>query len=182
MSPKNSNQTTVVIRAARAEDMNQITAIYGHYVENAMATYEEVPPSLEEMERRRSEVTGKGFPYLVAESAGEILGYGYASTFRTRSGYRFTVEDSVYASPNAVGKGIGKKLLGALIDSCTALGFRQMIAVIGEPSNQASINLHAKQGFKQVGILPAVGFKFGRFVDTVLMMRPLGEGNTSAPE
>jgi len=177
-----TKDSPITVRAAIASDIKAITAIYGHYVENAMATYEEESPNAEEMQRRWLDVTGNGFPYLVAESDGEILGYGYASTFRVRSGYRYTVEDSIYASPHAIGKGIGKKLLSSLIDSCTELGFRQMIAVIGEPSNEASINLHAKQGFVQAGVLPAVGFKFGRFVDTVLMMRPLGEGANTAPE
>ncbi|MCW9034089.1 MAG: GNAT family N-acetyltransferase [Rhodospirillales bacterium] len=177
-----TNENTTNIRAAKKEDLGAICEIYAHYVDTTTATYEEVAPDSAEMTKRWQNTIKGNHPYLVAELEGNIIGYGYAGTYRSRSGYRHTVEDSVYLSPEATGKGIGKLLLNALIDECTERGFRQMIAVIGEPNNHASIKLHVKAGFEQVGLLPAVGFKFGRWVDTVLLMRPLGDANKSLPK
>lgn len=177
-----TNKNNITIRAATAADLDSVCEIYAYYVEHTTATYEEVAPDTNEITKRWQNTIKGNHPYLVAELNGEIVGYGYAGTFRARSGYRHTVEDSVYLSAKATGMGIGRKLLDGLIEQCTANGFRQMIAVIGEPSNHASIKLHTNAGFEQVGILPAVGLKFGRWVDTVLMMRPLGDGRANLPK
>lgn len=147
-----------------------------------MASFEEEPPSLEEMRRRHAEVAGSGLPYLVAEEAGgTILGYGYCSLYRTRSAYRYTLEDSIYIRHGLQGKGTGKALLRQLIQACEALNYRQMVAVIGDSANAASIGLHASLGFLRIGILRSTGFKFGRWVDSMLMQRPLGKGDGTPP-
>lgn len=170
------------LRPAAAPDLPAIHAIYSHHVLHGMASFEEEPPSLEEMRRRHAEVTGAGLPYLVAEEAGgTIRGYGYCSLYRTRSAYRYTLEDSVYIRHGMQGKGTGKALLGELIRACEALNYRQMVAVIGDSANAASIGLHASLGFLRVGILRSTGFKFGRWVDSMLMQRPLGKGDGTTP-
>lgn len=170
------------LRPAAAPDLPAIHAIYAHHVLHGLASFEEVPPSLEEMGRRHAEVVGMGLPYLVAgEAGGTILGYGYCSLYRTRSAYRYTLEDSIYVRHGVQGKGIGKALLAELIRTCEALNYRQMVAVIGDSANAASIGLHASQGFLRVGILRSTGFKFGRWVDSMLMQRPLGGGDMSPP-
>jgi phosphinothricin acetyltransferase len=133
------------------------------------------------MRRRYREVTRRGLPYLVATSGGAILGYAYASPYRTRSAYRFSLEDSVYVVPDQIGHGIGRLLLGRLIEECTALGYRQMVAVIGDSAHLPSIRVHERLGFRHGGTLRSVGFKFGRWVDSVLMQRPLGEGDATMP-
>lgn len=170
------------LRLAAAPDLPAIHAIYSHHVLHGMASFEEEPPSLEEMRRRHTEVAGAGLPYLVAEEAGgTIFGYGYCSLYRTRSAYRYTLEDSIYIRHGLQGKGTGKALLGELIRTCEALNYRQMVAVIGDSANAASIGLHASQGFLRVGILRSTGFKFGRWVDSMLMQRPLGKGDGTPP-
>jgi phosphinothricin acetyltransferase len=151
-------------------------------VATGAATFELVRPTVEEMARRHAEITEAGYPFfVVASPAQEVVGYAYASAYRARPAYRFTVEDSIYLSPAAAGRGLGGRLLAALIDACTARGDRQMIAVIGGADNAASIAVHARAGFVEAGRLSAVGRKFERWVDTVLMQRPLGEGATSPP-
>lgn len=170
------------LRPAAAPDLPAIHAIYSHHVLHGMASFEEEPPSLEEMRRRHAEVTGAGLPYLVAEEAGgTILGYGYCSLYRTRSAYRYTLEDSIYIRHGLQGKGTGKALLGELVRTCESLNYRQMVAVIGDSANAASIGLHASLGFLRVGILRSTGFKFGRWVDSMLMQRPLGSGDGTKP-
>ncbi len=162
--------------------MATIQAIYAHHVDHGLASFEEIPPDLAEISRRRDVARDHDLPYLVAERDGVVRGFAYASPFRNRPAYRYTIEDSVYVAPDALGTGIGSALLSVLIERCTKRGFRQMVAVIGDSANQASIELHAKHGFLQSGLMPAVGFKFGRWVDSVRMQRPLGAGDTTLPE
>lgn len=172
----------VSVRDAAAEDLASIQAIYAHHVNHGLASFEEVPPDIAEISRRRDVARGHDLPYLVAEKDGVVQGFAYASLFRGRPAYRFTVEDSVYIAPDALGTGTGSALLSVLIERCSERGFRQMVAVIGDSANQASIGLHAKHGFVQTGSMPAVGFKFGRWVDSVSMQRSLGPGDTTLPE
>jgi phosphinothricin acetyltransferase len=170
------------VRAAIAEDMLAVTRIYGHFVETSTATFEEVAPSVDEMRRRLADARARGLPYVVATAAdGTVVGFSYASPFRTRSAYRFTVEDSVYVAPAAQRGGVGRALMSELVAQCAALGYRQMVAVIGGNANAASIALHIRCGFRQVGLMPAVGYKFGRWVDSVRMQRALGDGDRSPP-
>ena len=169
------------IRPSRDDDLPAITAIYRHHVLNGVASFEEVPPDQHEIARRRGEIVARGLPYLVAERAGRVIGYCYAGPFRTRSAYRFTVEDSVYIDVGEVGRGIGRALVKQAIERCTELGYRQMVAVIGGRETIASIRLHEALGFTHLGVLPAVGFKFGRWIDSVLMQRALGPGSESPP-
>jgi len=147
---------------------------------HGLASFEEEPPTVEELERRYRDVTGRGLPYLVAESSG-VVGYGYCSPYRARSAYRYALEDSVYVRHDLSGRGIGKRLLEELVRRCEGLGYRQIIAVIGDSANAASIGVHAACGFLRVGTLRSVGFKFGRWVDSVYMQRPLGPGDASRP-
>jgi len=171
----------MLVRPATARDIPAIHAIYAHHVLHGLASFEEVPPAVEEMRRRFDEVTAQGLPYLAAELGGEVLGYGYCSLYRTRSGYRHTLEDSVYVRQGSEGKGIGKAVLAELIARCTALKYRQLVAVIGDSGNAASIGLHASLGFVRAGNLRSVGFKLGRWVDSVLMQLPLGAGDGARP-
>ena len=169
------------MRASGEADLSAVVAIYAHHVLNGLASFETEPPDEREMRRRRDDVLARGLPYLVAERDGAVVGYGYAAPFRTRPAYRYTVEDSVYVHRDHVAHGIGRALLDALIAACERAGLRQMIAVIGDSANVASIALHERCGFTRAGLLAASGFKFGRWVDTVLMQRALGEGDRSAP-
>jgi L-amino acid N-acyltransferase YncA len=171
----------MIVRPAAAQDLPAIQSIYAHHVLHGLASFEEEPPPLEEMRRRFEEVTGKGLPYLAAEDAGQVLGYGYCALYRTRSAYRYTLEDSVYVRDGLQGKGIGKALLNELIERCAALNYRQIIAVIGDSANFASIALHASLGFVRAGNLRSTGYKFGRWVDSVLMQLPLGPGDGAKP-
>lgn len=163
----------VTVRDSNDGDVARIQAIYAHYVLHGLASFEEVPPSIEEMTTRRAGVLEKGFPYIVAELDGEVVGYAYVSLYRPRSAYRFTVENSVYVRHDAVARGIGRALLAELIARCERTEIHQIVAVIGDSANYASIGLHAACGFKQVGLLPEVGYKFGRWVDSVLMQRAM---------
>lgn len=169
------------VRAATERDMAAVQAIYAHHVLHGLASFEEEPPSLDEMKARREAVLARGLPYLVAESNGEILGYSYASSFRPRPGYRYTIEDSVYVRDGAHGRGIGAALLRELIPLCEAGPARQLLAIIGDSGNAASIALHRRFGFEMIGTLRSVGFKLGRWVDTVYMQRALGQGDTTLP-
>jgi L-amino acid N-acyltransferase YncA len=171
----------VTVRDARADDMAAVHAIYAHHVLHGLATFEEVPPSVDELIARRAAVIGAGLPYLVAERAGAVVGYSYASAYRPRPAYRHSIEDSVYVADGLAGRGIGAALLAALIARCEAGPWRQMIAIIGDTGNAASIALHRRYGFAPVGTLRAVGFKLGRWVDTVLMQRALGPGAAAPP-
>ena len=170
-----------VVRPAALDDFGAIHDIYRHHVLHGLASFEEQPPERAELERRHAEVCARGLPYLVAQRGERVVGYAYASPFRTRTAYRFTVEDSIYLAPDAVGQGIGRRLLTEVIEQSTALGLRQMIAVIGDSGNAASIALHRALGFDGVLVLRSVGFKLGRWVDSVLMQRPLGSGATAPP-
>ena len=161
--------------------MDAIQAVYAHHVLHGLASFEETAPDVAEMARRRAEVVGRGLPHLVAMGGGRVLGYACAGPWRTRPAYRFTLEDSVYVAPDAVGRGVGGLLLATLLRDCEAWGGRQMVAVIGDSGNTASIRLHARAGFREAGTLRAVGFKLGRWVDTVLMQRPLGPGAEALP-
>lgn len=161
--------------------MPAITTIYGHHVRHGFASFETDPPALEDMLHRRTDVTGKGLPYLVAERERAILGYAYAGIYRPRAAYRDTVENSIYLRPDTVGQGIGRLLLPALVAECEARDLRQMVAVIGDSANIASIRLHEACGFRMVGVLEAVGYKLGRWLDSVLMQRRLGQGPSAPP-
>ena len=169
------------VRDAAPGDMAAIQSIYAHHVLHGLATFEETPPPVEEMARRHADITGRGLPYLVAELDGAPAGYAYCALYRTRSAYRFTLEDSVYVRHDLAGRGLGSALLAELVRRAEALGYRQLVAVIGDSAHRASIALHARHGFLPVGTLRSTGFKFGRWVDSVLMQRPLGEGDATRP-
>ncbi|SON55732.1 N-acyltransferase YncA [Hartmannibacter diazotrophicus] len=156
--------------------------IYAHHVLHGLASFEEVPPTLGDMVSRRTSVLAAGLPYLVAEMDGAVVGYAYAGPYRPRPAYRYTVENSVYVRDGLGGHGIGSALLGALIAECEKGPWRQMLAVIGNSENAASIGLHQRMGFRHAGTFTSVGFKFGRWVDSVLMQRPLGPGDTTLPD
>jgi len=176
-----SEMPAVSIRPARPADIAAITRIYTHAVRHGTASFELEPPQEAEMARRQDALLAGGFPYLTAENDGEVLGYAYAGPYRERPAYRFTVEDSVYIAPQAQRRGLGRALLQALIDESEARGYRQMIAIIGDSAQHASIALHAALGFRLIGTFQAVGFKFGCWLDTVLMQRPLGRGAETDP-
>ncbi|WP_244505414.1 GNAT family N-acetyltransferase [Rhizobium sp. LCM 4573] len=171
----------ILVRDAGEADMEAVQAIYAHHVLHGLATFEEVPPTVEDLLSRRTSVLAMGLPYLVAEMGGRIAGYSYATAYRPRPAYRFTIEDSVYVAEGLGGRGIGSALLGALIARCEKGPWRQMLAVVGNSGNEGSRALHKRMGFLEVGTLRSVGFKLGQWVDTVLMQRPLGEGDGSAP-
>ena len=171
----------LVIRPAAAADIAAITAIYAHAVQHGTASFEVAPPDESEMASRFRGLADAGFPYLVAALEGAVRGYAYAGPYRTRLAYRYTLEDSIYVAPEFHGRGIGRALLDRLLAEATTRGFRQMIAVIGDSAQIASIALHRAAGFRMVGTFEAIGFKFGRWLDTVLMQRPLGPGAGTAP-
>ncbi len=171
----------VHIRDVRETDIATITAIYAVEVTDFVNTYEYDIPDAAEMSRRMQDIVSRGFPYIVAEVDGEVAGYAYANTYRTRVAYQWTVENSVYVDARFQGRGVGTTLLQALIDACTERGYRQMVAVIGEPTNTASIKLHERFGFQWVGVFRGLGRKHGRWLDTVQMQRALGDGASSAP-
>jgi len=172
----------LIIRAAAAADIPAITAIYAFEVREKTASFEMTPPDRAEMMRRFKAIIGGGFPYLVAETDGRVAGYAYAGPYRPRPAYRYTVENSVYLDPAFYRRGIGRALLKELIAQCTARGYRQMIAVIGDSANAASIGLHQSAGFAMIGTHPDVGFKFGRWLDSVQMQLALGEGGATIPQ
>ncbi len=176
-----SKAATLEIRDSQAGDIAAIQAIYAHHVLHGLASWEETPPDVPEMTKRRDAIVGDGFPYLVALLEGEVVGYAYASKYRPRPAYRHTVENSVYVMENRVGHGIGKTLLASLIARCAEQGFRRMVAIIGDSGNAPSIALHAKAGFHHVGIIPSCGFKHGKWLDQVIMQLPLGPGDTTLP-
>ena len=169
------------VRDATPEDIPAIEAIYRPHVLRGLASFEEEPPDAAELARRHADVRDRGLPYLVAVEAGEVLGYGYCAPYRLRSAYRYALEDSVYIKEAHLGRGVGSCLLGELVVLCERLDYRQLIAVIGDSANAASIALHARHGFLRVGTFRSVGYKFGRWVDSVLMQRPLGRGDLSPP-
>ena len=169
------------IRPASEADLPFVTEIYEHAVLHGTATFELIPPDLAEMTRRFKALMDGGFPYLAASLDGRVVGYAYAGPYRPRPAYRFTVENSVYLDPSIHRRGIGLKLMQRLITECEARGYRQMIAVIGDSANAGSIGVHTKTGFTMIGTHPNVGLKFGRWLDTVMMQRALGEGAATVP-
>jgi phosphinothricin acetyltransferase len=171
----------LLIRPSTENDLPGIQAIYGQAVLEGTGTFETEVPSVDEMGRRRAEVLGRGLPWLVAERGDELLGYAYANYFRPRLAYRFCVEDSIYLSPTAQGQGVGRLLLAELIARCEAAGARQMLAVIGDAANAGSIGVHTALGFQHTGVLKSAGWKFGRWLDVVLMQRTLGAGDSTSP-
>jgi L-amino acid N-acyltransferase YncA len=164
---------SVIIRAAAASDMDAIAQIYAHHVNHGTATFETEPPDSSEIGRRWTGVIASGLPWLVADDDGDVVGYAYAGPYRPRVAYRHTVEDSIYVRADRLGSGVGRALMPALIDATKACSMHQMIAVIGDSGNHASINLHRRFGFQDAGLLKDVGFKFGRWLDTVFMQRSL---------
>jgi L-amino acid N-acyltransferase YncA len=171
----------ILVRDAHDTDMSAVTGIYAQHVLHGLASFEEVPPPLDEMKSRRAGVLKLGLPYLVAELDGRIVGYSYATFYRTRPAYRYTVEDSVYVEEGLHGRGVGTALLAELIARCERGPWRQMLAVIGDSGNTGSIALHRRMGFMPAGNLVSVGFKFGRWVDSVFMQRALGAGDSLKP-
>ena len=172
-----------MIRPSRDEDIAAITAIYAHHVLNGTGTFEIDPPSVADMTSRRADVLSKGLPYIVAEEAGQVIGYAYCTWFKPRPAYRFSAEDSIYLAPGVHGKGIGRALLAELAAQAERVGIRKLIAVIGDSSNAGSIGVHRSLGFEHVGILKSCGWKFDQWLDVVLMEKALGPGDsTPAPQ
>ena len=170
------------IRPAEDGDFEGITEIYAHHVRHGVASFEETPPGQDEIRCRHVAIRDRGLPYLMAEIDGALAGFAYAAPYRDRSAYRYAVENSIYLSDRFQRRGIGARLLRELIDDCTEAGMRQMIAIIGDSANVASIGLHARHGFRPAGNLPSVGYKFGRWIDSVIMILPLGDGDGSPPD
>jgi phosphinothricin acetyltransferase len=172
---------SLLLRPSTPDDLPAIQAIYAQAVENGTGTFETEAPTIEEMARRRDEVLSRGLPWLVAERGGVVLGYAYANYFRPRLAYRYCVEDSIYLAPAARGQGVGRLLLAELMARCEAAGARQMLAVIGDSQNAGSVGVHRCLGFEPIGTLQNVGWKFDRWLDVVMMQRPLGLAATQAP-
>jgi L-amino acid N-acyltransferase YncA len=171
-----------LIRPSTDADLPAITAIYGHHVLHGTGTFETEPPSEADMTTRRADVLGKNLPYLVLEEAGKVLGFGYGNWFKPRPAYRFSVEDSIYLAPEAAGKGLGKLLLTELCAQLERRGIRKVMAVIGDSSNLGSVGVHRALGFTQIGVVKSCGWKFGRWLDIVLMEKTLGPGDTTPPQ
>lgn len=170
------------VRASTPQDLPAITRIYAHHVLHGTGSFETEAPSEAEMTRRRDEVLSRQLPYLVAEGAdGQILGFAYANWFKARPAYRFSAEDSIYVADGQHGRGLGRLLMNALIEHCEAAGVRKLIAVIGDSNNLGSVGVHRAAGFSQVGVMRSVGWKFGRWLDIVMMEKTLGDGDNSAP-
>jgi L-amino acid N-acyltransferase YncA len=170
-----------IVRPTQDHDVDAIAAIYGHHVQYGTASFETDPPPASEIARRRAALVGQGYPYLAAEQDGSVIGYAYASAYRPRAAYGDTVENSIYLHPDAIGSGLGTSLLSALIAACEARHFRQMMAVVGDSANVRSIRLHERLGFRLIGTLQSVGYKHGRWLDTVLLQRSLGAGDAAPP-
>lgn len=172
----------LIVRDATDADMAAVAAIYGHYVLHGTATFETDPPSPAEMKRRRDGLVAQGYPYLVAERDGEVLGYAYVSAYRPRPAYWNTVENSIYLRHDAGGARVGTTLLRTLVETCEQLGYRQIIAMIGDSANIPSLRLHLGQGFVMLGTLRSVGYKHGRWIDTICMQRSIGLGDAEPPD
>lgn len=170
------------IRPSRDTDLPAITAIYAHHVRNGTGTFETTPPTESDMATRRADVLAKGLPYLVAEEGGQVLGFAYCQWFKPRPAYRFSAEDSIYLHADAAGKGLGKALLAELVRQAEAGGIRKLIAVIGDSNNAGSVGVHSSLGFTPVGTFKSCGWKFGKWLDIVLMEKTLGEGDSTPPE
>jgi len=178
----NAGTSAVSIRPATSADIPAITRIYAHAVKYGTASFELEPPDETEMARRQRTLLDGGYPYLVAEIDGALVGYAYAGPYRPRPAYRFSVEDSIYVDPKAQRRGVGRVLLEQLIEECERRGFRQMIAVIGDSAQAPSIELHRALGFRMIGTIENVGYKFGRWLDSVNMQRALGAGAMTKPD
>lgn len=174
--------TDITIRPSRDEDVPTIAAIYTHHVQNGTGTFETEAPTVADMAARRADVLAKQLPYLVAERDGQLLGFAYCNWFKPRPAYRFSAEDSIYLAEAARGQGVGRQLLAELSQAAERAGVRKLIAVIGDSANAGSIGVHRGQGFTAVGVLKDCGWKFGKWLDVVLMEKPLGAGSTTAPE
>lgn len=170
------------IRPSQDADLPQIAAIYAHHVLHGTGTFETTPPSEADIAARRADVLGKGLPYLVAEEDGRVLGFAYCQWFKPRPAYRFSAEDSIYLHVDAAGKGLGRQLLAALSDAAQAVGVRKLIAVIGDSNNLGSVGVHRSLGFSRVGVFKSCGWKFGKWLDIVLMEKAIGEGDSTPPE
>ena len=170
-----------LVRASAENDLPALTAIYAHHVLHGTGTFETTAPTEADMAGRRADVLAKGLPHLVIETDGRVLGFAYCQWFKPRPAYRYSAEDSIYLHPAAQGRGLGRELLGALIDQAQAAGIRKLIAVIGDSANAGSIGVHCALGFTDVGTIRACGWKFGRWLDIVLMEKALGEADTTAP-
>lgn len=178
----NKDLNCIAIRNVCDEDMPAIQAIYALQVLHGVSSWENEPPSLKEMVKRKEAINQSGFPYRVAVRGNEVLGYAYASAYRNRPAYRYTVESSIYLADSVQRTGLGQRLLKDLIVACTALGFRQMIAVVGDSGNTMSIDFHKKMGFEQVGLIKSIGYKFNGWLDSVVLQLTLGEGDASPPK
>jgi phosphinothricin acetyltransferase len=170
-----------MIRPSRDADLPAIAAIYAHHVQTGTGTFETVPPTVGEMTARRADVLAKGLPFLVSEERGKVLGFAYCQSFKPRPAYRFSAEDSIYLHADACGQGLGKALLAALCEQAEQAGVRKLIAVIGDSANHASIGVHRSAGFESAGVLKSCGWKFGKWLDVVLMDKSLGEGDLTPP-
>lgn len=171
----------LIIRPSTDTDLPAITAIYGHHVRTGTGTFEVDPPSLDDMRGRRADVLSKGLPWLVAVDDGNVVGYTYCNWFKPRPAYRFSAEDSIYLSPEAIGKGIGHTLLAELLAQAQRAGVRKLIAVIGDSANMGSIAVHKSAGFQPVGVLKSCGWKFDKWLDVVMMDKALGEADSTSP-
>ncbi len=178
---KRNESPSITIRVCAEADMAAVTEIYAHHVLHGGGSFELEPPSLDEMISRRRAIVEGGYAYLVAEQGAGIMGYAYVTAYRSRPAYRFTVENSVYVRAGHEGRGIGLRLMQALLAECEKKPYRQMIAVIGDSANHASIELHRRLGFRMIGTFPSIGFKFGRWLDTILMQKELGAGDRTPP-
>ena len=172
----------VTVRDSRDDDLPRIQAIYAHHVLHGTGTFELEPPTLDEMGRRRADVLGKNLPWLVIERGGQVLGFAYGNWFKPRPAYRFSVEDSIYLAPDALGQGLGRQLMGELLVQLERRGIRKVMAVIGDSANAGSLGLHRSAGFEPAGTIEACGWKFGRWLDIVLMQKSLGAGHQTPPE
>ena len=179
--PKGSQASTLLIRPASLEDMAAVQAIYAYHVLHSTATFEQSPPNEQEMRRRFTQVQELGLPWLVAQLDGQIVGYAYATSYRSRPAYRFTVENAIYLAQGQIGKGLGQALLEQVVMECEKGPWRQMVAIIAGHDSRGSIALHRSLGFAHVGTQPAVGYKFQQWIDVVIMQRSLGEGSHSLP-
>jgi L-amino acid N-acyltransferase YncA len=181
-SPPSAEQQQVILRAATEADIESIASIYAYHVLHGTATFEIEPPGDDEMLRRWQAIQAARLPYLLAESDGEVLAFAYAGPYHARAAYRHTVENSIYVRAGSEGRGIGTKLLGELIADCESLGLRQMIALVGDGANTASIRMHERSGFERAGVLRSVGYKNGRWLDVIVMQRSLGAGDAAPPD
>jgi phosphinothricin acetyltransferase len=172
----------LTLRPSTDADVPAITAIYAHHVLHGTGTFETTPPTEQDMTTRRLDVLARGLPYLVAEQGGKVLGFAYCQWFKPRPAYRYSAEDSIYLHPDAAGQGLGKKLLAELVHQAEVAGVRKLIAVIGDSGNAGSIGVHRTLGFQKVGVIQSCGWKFGRWLDIVLMEKSIGEGDRTPPE